>query len=491
MAIKTKIGNWVSKATNKLGLIPEANQTNVSVNWGDAGTNKEIWTGYSEEDAVISDELLYTVLKKSPEIVGVIRVLVHDILADGWVFEGTKGAVNKALIAEEDMEVLKVWTDALWDLFTTGDAWILKLSVTPEQIKTVTENVAEKLSGIDITKGITKSQVFDEVSRAVNGAKKTRALQLLKSSTVRVVLKNEYGEIDYIQQKIGSEIRKYDVNDVIHLSLTNIGGSVYGFTPLQPLLSDIANLINGKEYLGKVFEEVNPPIIYNLPDATSGEDDRNYQLLRKQLQELKKKKNKLKSILTTGKLNTTQIQAFAPQDQISEIIKYFTSIILFAWGVPPHRVPFIQQKISQTPKESDNGYFKSIDYMQDILQAQFNKQLWGEFNVRMKFNKSYRIDELQQATVCTMMMDRNAITVEEAREKVGFVPQLPNGTMPVSDKHQRGSFNTIGEGDKVDDSTVTPEGEDNKVKQMFKFFDTSEIKGLVYYNSKEEVAEND
>jgi hypothetical protein len=435
-------------------------------------SDKTIWT--SEKG--ITDEVLYEVLKKSPEVVGVIRILINDVLSDKWKFLGSKSAQKTAETTEIETNFYKVLADGLYDLFLTGDMYLLKLRVNKDDFKVVLS------SKIDSNNFLLKSKMekdklieymFENYQEKYpKDFSRTRSLQLLKSSTVRGVYDKNGNVIRYIQ-RVGLNKVEFSPEDIIHISLANIGGSVTGFTPVMPLLSDIGTLIEGKEYMGKIFEAVNPPIIYNLPDSTAGEDDRNYQLLRKTLKDLQEKKNKLKSIITTGKIETKEVRQFSQDVEVQLILKQFTSIILFAWGMPAHKVPFVLEKGSLSPKEADEGYFKQIDHIQNILELKLNKELWSEVNVRMQFNRSYRIDELREANICAIMWDRNAMTIEEGRDRLGLQKEIPTGqTLPIHMKQQSFNFfNPVqdkkiqgGDTTSLEENNNTPQSQDNKVK---------------------------
>ncbi|RMF92992.1 MAG: phage portal protein [Candidatus Schekmanbacteria bacterium] len=464
----------ISKSTRQQGFSgsgqsfftsDDANNILIGENIGAA--DKELWTS---ESATV--DTLYEVLKRSPEVVGIIKVLVEDVLSDGWRFEGSASAVKRAKKAEINLNFFKVLSDALWDLFITGDAYILKLSIDRKDVARSISNKLKSKGYVFKNKKLEK-EFIDGILEELPS--ETKGLQLLKSSTI-VGDFDEYGNVrKWIQKVPGTEkTLEFSPDDVIHLSLINLGGGVYGFSPLQTLLSDIGTLLYAKESAGKVFENQGiPPVVWNLPEA-SGEDDRNYQVLKNQLKNIKKFKNRYSDIITTGKVETIQVRASQLNEmQFKDLIVHFTNLILFAWGVPAHRVPFIQAKTTIFPKESNDGYFKSIAYIQKLLEPQLNVGLWSEFKVSMTFNKSYRIDELREANINAILWDRGGQSIEEGRERMGLPPKIPKDhTMPHNLKQgiftrfdeNRDNRQQRGDMSDIEQDTNTPQFQDNKVR---------------------------
>ena len=427
-----------------------------------AGTDRELWT---KENATI--DTLYEIIKQSPEVVGIISVLVQDLMADRWAFEGSKTAVKNAKKAELELNFTKALADALWDLIITGDGFIVKLSVDKEDMEKM---VSEKLSKFTFKyhkQNDLASEIVDSIPR------ETKSLQVIKSSTMFGDF-DKAGNVKKWHQKINGEpVASWDPEDVIHLSLINIGGANYGFTPLQPLISDIASLIFAKESAGNIFENHGiVPNVWILPEA-HGEDDRNYQLLRKQLIEMKKFKNKMRDMVLTGNVEKMKGSETLFKDMMyKELIVHFTNVILFAFGIPAHRVPFVQAKTTVFPKESNEGYYKQIGFMQSILEPQLNS-LWAEFKVIMKFNRAYRIDELREANINAILWDRNGMTIEEGREKIGLPREIPKGeTMPsnlkggifTSFNEDRDERMAEGKTEDMEEDNSPKESRDNKIQ---------------------------
>jgi len=452
----------VSKSASIRGL--EDEYVPHATTWG---IDKNLFTS----ELGTSVKTLYDTVKKSPEAVACISAIVEDIMADGWKYvsqtrsSGTK-TLEDAKEFEKQSRFFKVLTDALWEVLTTGDAYILKLGIDVDKLKSILGKMSRAVAKSLNVKGFYKKNTVVEL---VKQAKfdKPKDLQLLKASTVTINF-DDTGDVTSYQQKVGQAERVYKAEDVIHLTFNNIGGGPYGFTPLEPLLSDIATLIFAKEFAGKYFENDGIPFfMFMLPDASP--NDRNYKLLKKELKELKKKADKYKSMVMTGNVEYDQLNKFNKDMEFAKLIQHFTQIVLMAFGVPAHRIHFTFDAKGSASElgKVESGYYKKISFYQKSLENQLNRELWDAFNVSLKFNRSYKIDEIREAEVIRILSEIGAVTIEEAREKIGMDPQVPTGTMPKA----IGSDKAINEtADKKREAGIEgkkPEEKmDNKVKSM-------------------------
>lgn len=434
-------------------------------------TKKKINSGLRN----VNINTLYETLKKSPEVVACISAIVEDIMSDGWRYEGSKNAISKAQDFEIKSNLFKLITNAIIDILVTGNAYILKLSVSQDKIDELLRSIPIEM--IEKQK-LQVSEIKDKLLKQEDMFK-PKDLQLLKSSTIEIKYKND-GSVDYYEQTVENEKRIYQPKDIMHLSLFNLGGTVYGFTPLETLLSDIATLIFAKEFAGKYFENDGlPSWMFNLPEA-NGEDDRNFQVLKSQLQSLKKKENKFRTLITTGKIESKEIEKFKKDMQFKELIQHFTQVVLIGMGVPTYRLSWtanIQTSSTESAKAFE-GYFKKINFIQKIIEAQLNKELFEGFNVSLKFNRSYKIDELREANIVTMLIDRQIITVEEARKMMGLEEDRPKGTLPEKRQPDQNSYfdenkdkrNSQGnDKDSMTDNSA-PEYKDKQTKSLVKEF---------------------
>jgi len=382
----------------------------------------------------INMETLYKVVKASPEVSACIFAQIEDIMADEWRFnpysnnkKKGKGQVTKAQKFSDKVNYYKHVADALWDYFITGNGYILKLSVDADSIKSILENMSislKKQFNVKVNKG--------EIVKIINQELETpKDLQVLKASTVKINF-DKTGKISSYQQEVQGEKRVYKPKDIIHLHTI---GHPYGISPLEPLLSDIGTLIFAKEFAGKYFENDGVPyFLFKMPEENP--DGRNYKLLKRELKELKKKSEKYRSMVLTGLVDVEQVNKFNKDMEFAKLIEHFTMKVFMGLGIPPTRVHYISTNAKDTSAQvigkAETGYYKKISFIQKSIENILNKELWSKFEVFKQFKRSYKIDEMREAEIIRILTEIGAITIEEARERIGMDPRIPKGTMPKS-----------------------------------------------------------
>ena len=399
-----------------------------------SGIFKEI---FSQETSVNVDTL-YNVVKASPEVCACIMAKVEDIMADYWKFASpsnskklSKSALDKAQEFEISSRYYQVKTDALFDYFTTGNGYILKLSVDKEKIKSIMENLTHYMARKFGVTNISKADQF-KIVKQVGGV--PNDLQVLKSSTIKINY-DKTGKIASYQQEVKGEKRIYPPEDIIHIGGVRIGGGPYAFSEIEPLLSDIGTLIFAKEFAGNYFENDGIPyfIFKMIEESPNG---RNYKLLKKELRDLKKKGEKYRSMVLTGNVDPIQVNKFNKDMEFAKLVEHFTQIIFMGLGVPATRVNYALAQKDATAAQAgkvEAGYYKKIAFIQKGIEVTLNKELWSHFGVRMKFNRSYKIDEMREAQIIQIATQSGIMTIEEARERIGMEPEIPEGqTMPTS-----------------------------------------------------------
>jgi len=281
-----------------------------------AGIAKTIFSSETN----ITVETLYKVVKASPEVSSCMFAQMEDIMADEWRFnpyssndKKGKGQVTNAQKFAAKVNYYKIKTDALWDYLITGNAYILKLSVDADAVKSIMEDmtkVLQKQFNVEIKKG--------EIVKIINQeTDKPKDLQVLKASSMTINF-DKTGEISSYTQQVKGEKRVYRPQDIIHLHTV---GFPYGVSQLEPLLSDIGTLIFAKEFAGKYFENDGIPyFIFMMPEENP--DGRNYKLLKKELKELRKRTEKYRSMVLTGNVQHTQVNKFNKDMEFSKLIEH-------------------------------------------------------------------------------------------------------------------------------------------------------------------------
>lgn len=403
-----------------------------------AGITKDIFT--SEKG--VSVDLLYDVVKHCPEANACFLAQIEDLAADYWRFtpltsqgkdtksdKTSKSILNRAKEFERKSDYYQKFTDAGWDTLVTGNGYLLKLSVDKEKLKSIMEKLTNYLAKKLHVK-MKKGEIFKVLKQDWKDIEVPNDLQVLKASTVKINF-DKTGKIASYQQEVRGEKRIYHPEDIIHLKTNSIGGQPYGYSRLEPLLSDIGTLIFAKEFAGKYFENDGIPyFIFKMIEESPG--GRNYKLLKKELRDLRKKGEKYRSMVLTGNVDPIQVNKFNKDMEFAKLIEHFTVNIFVGLGVPVSRVHYVTQQKDTTAQnvgKAETGYFKRIAFIQKGWEFILNKHLWNLFNVKKTFRRSYRIDEMREAEIIRILSEIGAITIEEARERIGMDPKIPKGTM--------------------------------------------------------------
>lgn len=431
------------------------------------GITKDI---FSPETGITMDTL-YSTVQASPEVTACFIAIIEDVIADSWrltsLSKSSRTKTEKEKEAKEfekKSRFLKKLIDSVFDLLATGNAYLLKLSVDEEKLETLVTSMTRSVAKKFKVKGFFSQKRVLELVKQNLKSDKPKDLQLLKASSVKINF-DETGTIKSYQQEVAGKTRAYSPKDIIHVKLMSIGGQPYGFTSLEPLLSDIAVLIFAKNYAGSYFEnDGTPTFMMNMPRESP--NGRNYKNLKKELKELKKKSQKYRTLITTGEINVDQITKFNKDLEFSKLIDHWTRIVLMCLGVPARRVHYAGMQKDDEAKavgKDDSGYQKKISFMQKVIEEVFNLELWDLFDVKMTFKRSYKIDEMREAEITRILAEVGAITIQEARERIGMEPEIPKGDMARSigsDNRARDQGNTNAE----QNPKTSEENRDNKLK---------------------------
>ncbi|MHA1867766.1 MAG: phage portal protein [Candidatus Heimdallarchaeaceae archaeon] len=360
-----------------------------------------IFTPYGTPPSV-SYETLWAYVKSSPEVISLISTIVDDILSDGWHLEGGRNNVKKAEQFLENNFMKQLLYQFLFDAFCTGDAYIYKVGLTDEQIRDVV-NVVSGRSNISI-----KSEDIIEEIKGDEDIFSTRELRLLASSTMRMKW-DEHGDVYQYIQKVPNIPKPayFTPEEIIHFRLMSLDGKLYGFTPLRTILNEMDILANIKDLARYQFSNGGVPnFMFILKGETPNSET--YKNTHKALQLYASIRNRYKNpIICTKKEGMEVVQLNRLKDmEFKELATYVTKVLIMVWGVPPTRLGGIISEKGQTNAiEATEGYYRKISHYQDILEDLLNSQLLHQFKVKLRFNKTYRQDEVREVAAIQIKTD--------------------------------------------------------------------------------------
>jgi len=387
-------------------------------------------SGGRDQSKPLSYNDLYSWLRISPEVMGITSAICDDILGGGEIeFEGSESAVKQATEWASKNHFRKKLYSALQDYALTGDGYLGQTILTTSKVNALASGIA-KTCGVepDINKIRTRSpEIFYP-----------RSLFVLKTTTIKIdydrhgIIKGYIQCVDGVFPKdnltTGNCVR-FEPEEVIHLSLNNLGHDVYGNSPFWSTLHEISSLWYAKDYGGMFFQnDGTPNLIYKMPD----EDPKsaNVKKFKKTLKSFMKAKNKQKSLVLTGNVETERLNNFNKDLEFENFINVFTQRILMAWDMPLSRVSNVVGKTTdhKSTVESNEGYYKKINRLQAEVEEVLNNELWWLFgDVRMHFAKSYKRDESREADIAQRLVLAGIFTQNDGRLYVGKKPLEEEG----------------------------------------------------------------
>ena len=94
--------------------------------------------------------------------------------------------------------------------------------------------------------------------------------------------------------------------------------------------------------------------------------------------------------------------------QYKDLALYLTSNIAYAYGVPVTRVPYLIGNAASKGDSggiSEAGYWKQVSEIQDETEDLLNSQLFGQLGWNIRFQRSYKQDQVRESQVLNMNLD--------------------------------------------------------------------------------------
>ena len=210
---------------------------------------------------------------------------------------------------------------------------------------------------------------------------------------------NDTDITSYRQNIIGGKYRQWNANEVIHLTMMDIDGKVYSFSPALSAMNVITTLSLIKDYNGYLFENGGEPdLMFVFPEEMS--ESPQIESFKRMMQEKKKNINKHGHMVITGQCDIKRVNEGNKDMEFRLLAIQYVGILAFAYNMPISRIKsIIGSEVSGGGDDlSDSGYWRSISSMQKYIEDTFNETIFiPNFGVEFKFKKSYKQDEVREA----------------------------------------------------------------------------------------------
>ena len=190
--------------------------------------------------------------------------------------------------------------------------------------------------------------------------------------------------------------RVWKPKEVIHSRFMQLDGKVYGYTPTFSILPEISTLQLLKDYNGYFFENSGlPDWMFILPHEMANSD--HVKALEQSLKDFKGVKRG--NLVFTGEVNPLKLNTMKDM-QFRQLAVYYSAVMAFSFGMPAGRMSTILKLELKGKGEddlADSSYWRQISSGQDYHETLFNTQLFNPFfNVNIRFNRSYKQDEIRE-----------------------------------------------------------------------------------------------
>lgn len=393
------ITKFLSKPTQSSDRRPLLNQipTSSLTHASRLGAFNQLYTGFWRR------------FKNTPELYGIINILVTDILGDRPSFVSVDGMPlgrNNRLKAErfwKENRVKETLKAILFDEFVTGDGYGWKgfadVDSRAKAVKEAIKRLPMKIKESDYASLMLKSMQDEDL-------KKPKKFDYIASSTVHI--NSDSRDITSYTQVANGETVEFSPEEVIHFRLNTFNGSVQGYSPVEGLIKELALLYFVKgNMLAYMQNGGKPDIFFTLENAQPNSDSFNN--FQQQLQSFIGVENAHGHLLGTGKVSVQDLSFGKDRDmEYQNLALWVLSGMLFAFGIPVTRVPFLIGKAAtggDSGGMAESGYQSLISEKQDEIEDLMNYQLFESLGWHIQLPRHYKQDEVREAQTFSMNAD--------------------------------------------------------------------------------------
>lgn len=366
--------------------------------------NESNWTipSYFKKTANPSHKILWKYFKETPEMVALFTTIVEDILSDGWHLIGGRNNKKQANDFLEENNAKQTIASFLYDSLVTGDGYIYKSAVTPSQAKKVVNNVVKSIYGKQ--NRYLSNNILTRIKTDYPDVFKVRSFKTVPSSTMAASFDIHGNPINYVQTVAGKQA-VFTPNEIIHWRYMQLDGKFYGFTPMTSVLREIEILSSVKDYARYFFDKGGVPnFMFILKNETP--DSPTHKAFKNALRLYSTLTNKYKSLVLTGEVDVKELNKLTKDMEYRELARYVTQVMVMTWGVPASRLSdVLVTQGMKTSVTSSEGYYRKISHYQDILEDIINTQLLKDYGVKLRFNRTYKQDEVREVQIEKMKTD--------------------------------------------------------------------------------------
>ena len=267
-------------------------------------------------------------------------------------------------------------------------------------------------------------------------------------SQVNIVITNLTREVtSYIVRdaKNGTETQ-YDPAEFVHFRFADPDNDLYGLSPLESLISTVAQDLFAQTYNEAFFaNSAQTGIVFNMRNASKEEVERNREFLKK---EYTSAANAHKPLLLEGDVDVSKSVSSPAEMQFIEGRKQLTMEILAVFDLPYTKLGGTSESANRSQSSENDKTFRSetIKPLQSVVEEVINEQLlYVIFNIKDTLFQHAEVDfrdESAQMDMYIKGLSHGIYTINYVRNKLGLPPieggdiaslSTPLGLMPVQE----------------------------------------------------------
>jgi HK97 family phage portal protein len=265
---------------------------------------------------------------------------------------------------------------------------------------------------------------------------------------VNIVINNLTREVtSYIVRdaKNGTEIQ-YAPDEFVHFRFADPDNDLYGLSPLESLISTVAQDLFAQTYNEAFFaNSAQTGIVFNMRNASREEVERNREFLKK---EYTSAANAHKPLLLEGDVDVSKSVSSPAEMQFIEGRKQLTMEILAVFDLPYTKLGGTSESANRSQSSENDKTFRSetIKPLQSVIEEVINEQLlYVIFNIKDTLFQHAEVDYRDESAQMDMYikgLSHGIYTINYVRNKLGLPPieggdvaslSTPLGLMPVQE----------------------------------------------------------
>lgn len=249
---------------------------------------------------------------------------------------------------------------------------------------------------------------------------------MLPASYVQVLNNSQYGG-----PESGQIIAAWPKKDFIYFHMHPQGsmeGFGYGLSPIEGVLSVVANLLNADNFNSTYFEEgAFPPIILQIVGQIN---QRDLEAFREyMMQELTGNFHRPAIMAGTQKAEVLNLKDMTNRDmQFMEYTEFLAKLLAVAYGLSPDDIGLTDttgsKSVSETQKDlsEGKGYGSILHLLKEVINSQIIWEDYGYDDLEFEWVATDSTDPAVAATIHDTSLKNGSLTLNEVRQKLGETP---------------------------------------------------------------------